>query len=172
MRTYRGLSLATLAIAILLLAAGSTGARAAKPTAAAAKRPSSPPTRNAADLRKVSEEWARLWSAKQLDPIVALYAADAVFLPSTGGRITGQAAIRDLFARALAVNSPSITVVSLTIEQSGDLAYDSGDYVETLTSGGATHGVHGSYLVVLRRGADGTWRIVQHVWTEAPAGAK
>jgi uncharacterized protein (TIGR02246 family) len=163
MWVYRWLSV--VAIALLLGTTGGVDARAAKPAAAATARSAS---READDVRKVSEEWARQWSAKELDPVVSLYAADAVFLPSSGGRITGQAAIRDLFRQALAVNTPRITVISVSTGRSGDLAYDSGDYVETLTSDGTTRELHGSYLAVLRRGPGG-WRIVQHVWTEAPA---
>jgi uncharacterized protein (TIGR02246 family) len=136
------------------------------------------PARIHADARKlesatciacVSEEWAEHWSAKNLDAVVALYADDAVFLPSTGSRVTGRAAIRELFAKALVASTTRLRVQSKTTGQSGDLAYDSGEYEEKATSGGVTRTGHGNYLVILRRVGAGRWLIVEHMWTDAPA---
>src|SRR3954447_4595937 len=73
MWVYRWLSVT--ALALLLVTAGRGDARAGKPAAPAPARSASG---EADDIRKVSEEWARLWSAKQLEPVVALYATDAV----------------------------------------------------------------------------------------------
>lgn len=123
-------------------------------------------------VAQISEEWAKQWSAKNLDAVMALYANDAVFLPSTGSRITGRAAIRDLFAKALAANSSELHVQSKVTEQSGDLAYDSGEYDETMTSGGVTRTGRGNYLVVLRRDRKRQWRIVEHMWTDVPTAGQ
>lgn len=116
----------------------------------------------------ISEQWAEHWSARKLDAVVALYADDAVFLPSTGSRVTGKAAIRELFAKALATNTTKLRVQSRTRGQSGDLAYDSGEYEETTTSGGVTRTGRGNYLMILRRVGAERWLIVEHMWTDAP----
>ena len=121
------------------------------------------------DVTKISERWAKEWGAKNLEGVLALYAEDAVFLPSTGSRVTGRAAIRQLFAGALASHSSKLTVHSKVTEHSGDLAYDSGEYEETSTAGGVTKSGRGQYLVILRREKD-QWRIVQHMWTDLPVG--
>ena len=131
-----------------------------------ASRPSSPES----DVVAVGQAWAAAWSAKQLDAAIDLYAADAAFFPSIGGRIAGREAIHDLFARALASNSPTIHMRSTRVAISGDLAYDSGEYDESLVSDGHTTDVRGNYLIVLRRESD-RWRIVEHMWTDVrPAG--
>ena len=122
----------------------------------------------AREITQVSEQWAKHWSAKNLDAVVALYAEDAVFLPSNGSRFTGLSSIRDLFAKALAANTSELRVRSKVTGQSGDLAYDSGEYEETSTSGGVTRTGRGNYLVVLRRDSEKHWRIVEHMWTDAP----
>ena len=97
-----------------------------------------------------------------------LYADDAVFLTATGSRTTGKAAIRELFKQALAGSSSQLTVYSRSTEESGNLAYDSGEYDEVSTINGVTKKGAGNYLVVLRR--DGNrWRIIQHMWTDAGA---
>jgi len=121
----------------------------------------------------VAEQWAKLWSAKQLEPLVAMYASDAVFLTGTGDRITGRAAIRDAFQKGMASATAALTCRSVSTGGSGDLAYDSGDYTETITfADGKKRANKGSYLIVFRRQPDGKWLIVQHAWTEAPVAAK
>src|SRR6266498_3812357 len=49
------------------------------------------------DLSKPSNQWAKLWMAKDLNQVVELYADDGVFLTGNGDRITDKAAIRDLY---------------------------------------------------------------------------
>jgi len=120
------------------------------------------------ELSKISEQWARLWSEKQLDQVIELYASDAVFLTSTGDRTAGKAAIRELFKKALEANTSKLAVRSITTEVSGNLAYDSGDYRETIAPAleGAKREGQGNYLVVYRKEKDGRWLIVQHMWTD------
>jgi ketosteroid isomerase-like protein len=98
--------------------------------------------------------------------VIALYADDAVFLPATGSRVTGRAAIRDLFEKALAANASELHLQSKVTEQSGNLAYDSGDYEEKMVSGGITRSGRGNYLAVFRREGRNQWRIVEHMWTD------
>jgi uncharacterized protein (TIGR02246 family) len=152
------------ALAALLLVAANVGA----------ERQARVPSRSAGsngsrDFAQISVQWAKEWSAKNLDAVIAMYADDAVFLPSVGSRITGRAAIRDLFEKALAANTSDLKVQSKVTEQSGDLAYDSGEYEETTTSGGVARLGRGSYLVILRRDGKNQWRIVEHMWTDVPS---
>jgi uncharacterized protein (TIGR02246 family) len=116
----------------------------------------------------ISEQWAKEWSAGNIDALMALYAEDAVFLTATGSRTTGRAAIRELFEKALAASTSDLHVQSKVTEQSGQLAYDSGQYEETTTTttGGVKRSGSGNYLVVLRRDRRKQWRIVQHMWTD------
>jgi uncharacterized protein (TIGR02246 family) len=117
------------------------------------------------DLSRVSYEWAKLWMAKDLKQVVELYADDGVFLTGSGDRLTGKAVIRDLFRKALETNTSNISVRSVRTEVSGDLAYDSGDYRETITpvAGGSKVELQRNYLIVFRKRNDGKWLIVEHV---------
>jgi uncharacterized protein (TIGR02246 family) len=112
-------------------------------------------------------EWANQLHAKQLDRFAALYTPDAVFLPPTGERITGRDAIREMTRGVMAQFTSTITLHSITAERSGDLAYDSGDFTETLvaTADGAKMDSRGNYLMILKRSQDGSWSIAQQVWT-------
>ncbi len=53
---------------------------------------------------------------------------------------------------------------------SGDLAYDSVDYRETITpaAGGSKLELQRNYLIVFRKQKDGRWLIVEHMWTDKP----
>jgi ketosteroid isomerase-like protein len=121
-------------------------------------------------LSKIREDWVQDLRTKQLDPILKFYAPDAVFLQPTGERITGSAALRTLFQSIMATFDSDLTLHSQNLEASGDLAYDSGDFQETLTTiaTGAKITAKGSYIIIYKRQPKGSWQIVQHVWTGTP----
>ena len=121
------------------------------------------------DLAKLRGQWAQELHDKQLDQIITLYAPDAAFLAPSGGRFTGQTEIRGLFKTIMDTVTSNIIFHSIATESSGDLAYDSGDYSETLvpTKSGPDQHYKGDYLIVFRRQKDGKWLIVQQVWTFA-----
>jgi uncharacterized protein (TIGR02246 family) len=119
------------------------------------------------EVTRIREQWVRDLHAKQLDAIMMFYAPDASFLTGNGMRFTGRDAIRGLFKNVMGAMTSNLTMNSILIESSGDLAYDSGDYKETLepASGGPSQEYEGCYVIIYKRQADGQWRIVQHAWT-------
>jgi len=144
---------------------------------AAMLAPILPPTARAdakgttlARLAEIREAWVRDLRTKQLEPILKLYATDAAFLQPNGERITGAAALRSLFQNIMATFDSDLTLHSKSLETSGDLAYDSGDFEELLTNraSGAKIASKGSYIIIFKRQADGSWQIVQQVWTGIP----
>ena len=121
-------------------------------------------------LAKRREAWVQDLRTKQLEPILKFYAPDAAFLQPDGERIVGSAALRTLFQTIMATFNSDLTLHSQKVETSGDLAYDSGDFQETLTNiaSGAKIESKGSYVIIYKRQANGAWQIVQHVWTGTP----
>jgi ketosteroid isomerase-like protein len=121
-------------------------------------------------LAKIREAWVQDLRTKQLEPMLKFYAPDAVFLQPTGERITGSAALRSLFQSIMATFNSDLTLHSQNLETSGDLAYDSGDFEETLTTiaTGAKISSKGSYVIIFKRQPRGSWKIVQQVWTGTP----
>lgn len=95
------------------------------------------------------------------------YASDAVFVGADGQRIVGLAAIRKLFAKVMQTYTSTISFEGRESAVSGDLAYDSGQFDETLVVNktNATMHLRGTYLTVFRHQNDG-WRIVRQVWTK------
>jgi ketosteroid isomerase-like protein len=121
-------------------------------------------------LAKIREAWVYDLRTKQLEPILKFYAPDAVFLQPNGERITGSAALRNLFQTIMATFHSDLTLHSQNLEKSGDLAYDSGDFQETLTTiaTGAKITSKGSYIIIFKRQPNGSWQIVQQVFTGTP----
>jgi ketosteroid isomerase-like protein len=121
-------------------------------------------------LAKIREAWVQDLRTKRLEPILNFYAPDAVFLQPTGEQITGAAALRAFFQTIMATFNSDLTLHSHNLETSGDLAYDSGDFQEALTSvaTGAKMTSKGSYIIIFKRQPGGSWQIVQHVWTGTP----
>ena len=124
----------------------------------------------ASEISAISTLWAREWTARHPDTVLALYADDAVFYAPDMGTITGRAAINDLFQKMQSTVIPSLTMHSTRSQIAGNLAYDSGVFQETITikADNSTQQHHGTYLMVLRREA-GKWLIMEHMWTDQTA---
>src|SRR6267378_3027239 len=97
------------------------------------------------------------------------FLAFAAILPPTFSP-AGTAALRTLFQTIMATFNSDLTLHSQNLETSGDLAYDSGDFQETLTTiaTGAKITAKGSYIIIFKRQPNGSWQIVQHAWTGTP----
>jgi ketosteroid isomerase-like protein len=150
-----------LAVCVLLALAATAAAQSSyqpdQSTAPAA-------TRVFAQLR---EQWAQNLREKKIEASVAEYAADGEFIQPDGGRIHGTNAIRRLYETITVTFDSSLVFDSQRVETSGDLAYDSGTYRETLIvrANGKRQQSQGSYLTVYRRNSSGTWLIVEQVWS-------
>jgi ketosteroid isomerase-like protein len=121
-------------------------------------------------LAKIRQSWVEDLRSKKLEPILKFYAPDAVFLQPSGERITGSAVLRTLFQNIMASFDSDLVLHSRNLETSGDLAYDSGDFEETLTTiaTGAKISSKGSYIIIYRHQPNGDWLIVQHAWMGSP----
>ena len=157
----RGADIALVVVALLVVAPIVVPAFFGSPAAAAAPLEA---------LAKLRGAWVQDLRTKQLEPILKFYSPDAAFLQPDGERITGSAALRTLFQTIMATFNSDLTLHSQNLEASGDLAYDSGDFQETLTNiaTGAKINSKGSYVIIYKRQANGAWQIVQHVWTGTP----
>jgi ketosteroid isomerase-like protein len=125
------------------------------------------------DFGALRDEWAHNLHDKHVEASVAEYAPDADF-HDPGGHIThGAAALRQLFQTVTSTFDSDLTFLDHRVETSGNLAYDAGNYRETLVTRatGQKQEIRGTYLTVYRRNADGRWLIVQQMWTSAPPNA-
>jgi ketosteroid isomerase-like protein len=120
-----------------------------------------------AAVAQVRIEWAQFLNAKQLGPLMSLYAPNAVFLQPTGERISGAPSIRATIQKIWSSLTPDIAMRGITTRISCGMAYDEGGFQETLTSvsNGAKQHTQGQYLMIFKRDLHGRWLIVEQVWT-------
>lgn len=118
-------------------------------------------------ISAVRDAWVTNWNAQHIGEVVNLYAPDASYLSADGNRLSGQNDIRSYFDK---LSGSTISVQSVTLDCSGDIAADSGSYIQDFAGGGATINngatissgatiagggkdkhIQGQYLVVLKR---------------------
>ena len=135
--------------------------------AIAASSDSSEATARIAEAR---DSWLAAFKSKDVGAAVGFYASDAAFLQPSGDRVEGIEAIRELYRKVASTFDTNLVMRSRNLEVSAGLAYDSGEYEETLTnrSTGEKQHFRGQYLMIFRLSSNGQWKIIQHAWTVAP----
>ncbi|MEQ9105245.1 MAG: DUF4440 domain-containing protein [Rhodothermales bacterium] len=134
----------------------------ARVSAAQNAKPTDPAT--PAGIHAVYEAFSRAYETVDLDLLRAQYTPDCRYLPAGGGSVPIQtcdkamAGFEAMFAGAKADGRRlGITFRFVDRSVSGDLAHDVGYY--DVVSGDADRHAYGKFVVVLKRQADGTWRI-------------
>jgi uncharacterized protein (TIGR02246 family) len=120
-----------------------------------------------AAVRAVDDAWAKAATAGDGKAIAALYSDDAVLLPPMEPQVQGEAAKQ--YWMTFADNfSAEAELKTTTLEGRGDLAYSAGTYRMTLTpkKPGAKPmpTEEGKYLEVMKKQADGSWKISHDIW--------
>jgi uncharacterized protein (TIGR02246 family) len=124
-------------------------------------------------VRAVDAEWSRAASAGDGTAIAALYASDATVLPPMEPIRQGEASKKYWVDFTNSFSGP-IELTTTAVEGRGDLAYGVGTYRMTLTpkKAGAKPlpTEEGKYVEVLKKQADGSWKIIYDIWNaNAPA---
>jgi uncharacterized protein (TIGR02246 family) len=127
-----------------------------------------------AAVRAVDREWTRAATAGDGSALTALYASDATLLPPNEPVAKGEAVKKYNIDMVNAFSGP-IELTTTAVEGRGDLAYAVGMYRATLTpkkaGAKALPTEEGKYLEVLKKQADGSWKIVYDMWNQnAPLG--
>jgi uncharacterized protein (TIGR02246 family) len=122
----------------------------------------------------VGEDYDKAMAAGDVAAKMRLYTAEAVLMPPEGPVVSGQEAIRrwhEVFFKK--GTSPGTTKVD-EIQIFGEWGFARGTFSGTVPSGpaGPPSSVSEKWLVVVRRQADGSWKIARDIWTQEPASAK
>lgn len=131
--------------ALCALAVAQTPAPPPSPVATAA------PVALPPELDRVLRDYEKAWSAADTEALARLFVADGYALPNGQPPAAGADAIRAAYARN--AGSP-LSLRALHYAQSGDMAYIIGGF-----GGAPGKPDFGKFVLVLRRGHDGTWRI-------------
>jgi uncharacterized protein (TIGR02246 family) len=124
-----------------------------------------PKMNDPADLAAVGQvrsDWQAAFNAGDSAKLASLYTADARSMSDQEPtHIGGAAAASANMAMRAMVTTASIALAPEQTEVVGDMAYDQGTFKVSMTpKTGAAMTQEGRYLVVLRRQADSTWKLV------------
>jgi uncharacterized protein (TIGR02246 family) len=97
--------------------------------------------------------------------IAQLYTADASLLPPSAPRQHGRDAVQAFWQTAIGVGLRDVALTTTEVEESGDTATELGTVSATLPGDpGKRVSLHGKYIVLWKKGADGTWRLHRDIW--------
>jgi uncharacterized protein (TIGR02246 family) len=116
-----------------------------------------------AAIRAVDAQWARAATAGDANALASLYASDATVLPPMEPLRQGDAAKKYWIDLTNSFSGPT-EMTTTAVEGRGDLAYAVGVYRASLTpkkvGAKPLPTEEGKYLEVLKKQADGSWKIV------------
>ncbi|HZQ69093.1 MAG TPA: SgcJ/EcaC family oxidoreductase [Terriglobales bacterium] len=159
----------TTAVLLMLLLTGLGGLSAAKD-----QRTGLTPS-DEKEIRATIEAYRTAWLTNDSRGVLKTFTDDAVLLPAHGApAVVGKAAIEKYWFTPGAPPT-SITELHITVDQvsgSSALAFARGldNVAWTVTEDTVTrHHAHpGTYLNVMKKMPDGTWRIQVHMWDDGP----
>ena len=100
--------------------------------------------------------------------IAKLYTEDAILLPERGELVKGRQAIGEFWKTAMDGGVKSVTMTTLDVGGSGDLAHEVGTVLLTLQAEGRPPATASAkFVVVWKREADG-WKIHRDIWNDPP----
>jgi uncharacterized protein (TIGR02246 family) len=143
--------IATLVGAAALLSACGTGS--------AEQAAGAPADRTA--INELRSKYQAAYNAGNAAAATAVYTDDAVSLPDHHDALQGKVAIQKYLQDTFGQYNATINLAPGDTEISGSLAHEHGTYSIKVTpkAGGETVVDDGKYIVILKRGADGTWKI-------------
>lgn len=105
--------------------------------------------------------WVAAFNAGDAAATAATYSDDGVLMPAHRAAVEGRQAIQDSFQAMFQGNTAKIALMPLETQVAGDWAYDRGTFSITVTpkAGGNAMEDSGKYLVILKRQADGSWKV-------------
>jgi len=127
-------------------------------------------TQDAAIRKLVGEDYDKAENAGDVSAKMRLYTADAVLLPPRGPAVSGHQAIRVWHEAIFKKETSQILSKVEEIQTFGEWGFARGTSSGTITSkaGGQRRNSTEKWLVLVRRQADGSWKIARDMWNEGP----
>jgi uncharacterized protein (TIGR02246 family) len=139
-----------IAASLLLLAAGLVSAQTGTSAGAAAP----------AGLTQIRQAFVTAANAKDAAALTALYTDDALLMPSNSPAVKGRAAIMAFWKGMLDQGARDVSLGWTAGALMSDSGYEAGTYTFTMApASGQPASDKGKYLLTVKKGADGKWRI-------------
>jgi ketosteroid isomerase-like protein len=121
-------------------------------------------------MRAAAASYAAAWLTNDAETVMATFVDEPVLSPSQLPYLEGQDAARAFWFPS---DSPPTRVTEFKMDEleasgSGDLGYVRGTFRLAFEYDGGSYENHGKYVTLLRKLADGEWRITHHIWDDFP----
>jgi len=149
----RTISTVILALAVSIGLAGSVGAQSAR-----------------SDIEAALLTFTKAFNAKDAAAVAAHYTEDAAILPPDSPRVDGRDKIQQFWQGAIDGGVSDLALEAVEISESGDFAFEVGKF-RLKAPGRDRNPVDqaGKYIVVWKKGTDGTWQLYRDIWNADPA---
>jgi uncharacterized protein (TIGR02246 family) len=123
------------------------------------------PPPDPAPINALRDQYAAMYNSGDVSAIGNLYTDDAVVMNNQQPAVSGKPAIQQSAEALVQQFAVNISISPADTQIAGDLAYEHGSYTISLTpkAGGAAMQNTGNYIVVLTRGADGSWKLHREI---------
>jgi uncharacterized protein (TIGR02246 family) len=121
-------------------------------------------------IEQVNARFVEAFKAGDAATIASLYTETAKMLPPDATEIAGREAIQAEWQSWIDGGFKDLTLEAQEVEASGDLAYEIGSFsLQVPAENNDMVTASGNYVVVWKRGAEGSWRLQVDTWNDAPA---
>ena len=119
------------------------------------------PTVDTAAINDLRSQFETAYNAGDAATVAALYGDDAVLLPDHHSAVSGHDGIQQYYQDLFTQYSPHLTIMPADTQITGALAHEHGTFTVTIMpkAGGKAMTDNGKYLVILKRQAEGVWKI-------------
>lgn len=119
-----------------------------------------------AEITVINAKFDQAFNAKKVAEIGKLYDLNATVMPAPAGEpVVGAQAIQTFFAGLIdaGVIDHKLTLTEAVAD--GNLAYQRGNWAGAMVDAQGTRQTFGGNVhLVYRKQADGTWKVVTHIW--------
>lgn len=117
------------------------------------------------EISQVRSSYQELYNAQNAAGVAALYAEDAVLSAPNEEPASGRESIEQSLQRTFDQFDAQVEISAEETEVAGDWAFDAGTATQTLApkGGGESREMESSYLVILKRQDDGSWKLARTV---------
>ncbi len=121
-------------------------------------------------INAASQAYGTAWLSNDPELVMATLTEDAVIVPSGMSSMQGKEAIRAFW---FPEDSPPTVVTEFTSTEDevgghGDFGFVRGTFTLQFEYDGAEYSSGGTYVCLLRRLPDGSWRISHRMWSDTP----
>ncbi|WP_050577843.1 YybH family protein [Sinorhizobium meliloti] len=117
------------------------------------------------EIQRANEGWNSAFNSGDADAVAALYATDAIVLPSTHAIVRGMREIRDFWRGLISAGVQDHRIEMIDAHSIGDISYAIGKWSASAPGeGGDAQSYEGTIVMIFRRHDDGSWRPCLHTW--------